>query len=387
MIDTIVSSSIGSIVSRLICHPIDTVKARFQLPNSPYKSTWEVAKVTLKEEGILGFYRGVGTVTGLGTPAFILYLCTYEECKNYFATMGTSSSSISTSNSNHKNKDLTFIQKYSFLNHFASGMIAESVSCLVYVPVDVVKERLQIQRKMKDGTTIKGNLPTYYKGTFHALTKIFQQEGLSGVYKGYGATLLSFGPFSAFYFLFYEQWKKVGQNYFYSKTIRVQEGEKFEQKLDLGASMKDHNTTNMEHKAENQFRTNIKRPKQTNIESPENVSLPFWYTLFAAAMAGAMASFVTNPLDLIRLRLQVQRGSEVEANGQSKVQLKATEKLGVESNTIYKNSWDGLQKIYKQDGIRGLFRGVNARIFFHTPSTMISMTCYEQSKKVFFSKN
>ena len=28
--------------------------------------------------------------------------------------------------------------------------------------------------------------------------------------QGYGATLLSFGPFSAFYFLFYEQFKQLG---------------------------------------------------------------------------------------------------------------------------------------------------------------------------------
>lgn len=28
--------------------------------------------------------------------------------------------------------------------------------------------------------------------------------------QGYGATLLSFGPFSAFYFLFYEQFKHLG---------------------------------------------------------------------------------------------------------------------------------------------------------------------------------
>ena len=372
MIDTIISSSIGSIVSRLICHPIDTVKARFQLPNSTYKSTWEIAKVTLKEEGIRGFYRGVGTVTGLGTPAFILYLCTYEQCKTYFATIGTTSAISTASNSSEEN-ELSFLQKYPFLNHFASGMIAESVSCLVYVPVDVVKERLQIQRNLKDGTLVKGNLPTYYKGTLHALQKIFQQEGLRGVYKGYGATLLSFGPFSAFYFLFYEQWKKTGQDYFYAK---------------LKESTQDKEIGLTTRAKQGQDQDKVSQNILSDIKSPEHVTLPFWYTLFAAAMAGAMASFVTNPLDLIRLRLQVQRGGEIEATRQQKINLDAPEKaMTADSTTAYKNSWDGLTKIYKHDGIRGLFRGVNARILFHTPSTMISMTCYEQSKKVFFSKN
>ena len=36
---------------------------------------------------------------------------------------------------------------------------------------------------------------------------ISKQEGLRGIYKGYWATLLSFGPFSALYFGLYE---KVG---------------------------------------------------------------------------------------------------------------------------------------------------------------------------------
>lgn len=35
--------------------------------------------------------------------------------------------------------------------------------------------------------------------------------------------------------------------------------------------------------------------------------VPAQYTLLGAATAGATASFLTNPLDLIKLRLQVQR--------------------------------------------------------------------------------
>jgi len=32
-------------------------------------------------------------------------------------------------------------------------------------------------------------------------------EGLRGIYKAYAATVLSFGPFSALYFMFYEKLK------------------------------------------------------------------------------------------------------------------------------------------------------------------------------------
>jgi hypothetical protein len=98
----------------------------------------------------------------------------------------------------------------------------------VYVPVDVVKERLQVQSRLLSGKEVSGVLPMY-RSTTHALKTILETEGVRGVYRvsgplvgtpqhqqrvgppalcflqGYGATLLSFGPFSAFYFAFYEQ--------------------------------------------------------------------------------------------------------------------------------------------------------------------------------------
>lgn len=45
----------------------------------------------------------------------------------------------------------------------------------------------------------------FNRGSMHALRTIFKEEGVRGVYRGYGATLFSFGPFSAFYFLLYEE--------------------------------------------------------------------------------------------------------------------------------------------------------------------------------------
>lgn len=68
----------------------------------------------------------------------------------------------------------------------------------MFVPVDVVKERLQVQRKGVTDPSMN------YKGSVDAVRTIMRNEGLRGIYKGYGATLLSFGPFSAFHFLFYE---------------------------------------------------------------------------------------------------------------------------------------------------------------------------------------
>ena len=52
----------------------------------------------------------------------------------------------------------------------------------MYVPVDVIKERLQVQRRLRSGQEIPGSLPMY-RGTWHALTTIMETEGLRGVYR------------------------------------------------------------------------------------------------------------------------------------------------------------------------------------------------------------
>ena len=82
-----------------------------------------------------------------------------------------------------------------------SGMVAEAISCVVFVPVDVVKERLQVQSPLSSDPNHK---IISYRNSFDALIKISNSEGLRGLYKGYSATLLSYGPYSAIYFMLYE---------------------------------------------------------------------------------------------------------------------------------------------------------------------------------------
>jgi hypothetical protein len=46
-----------------------------------------------------------------------------------------------------------------------------------------------------------------YKNDLDAIRQIKATEGTRGLYKAYMATVLSFGPFSALYFMFYERLK------------------------------------------------------------------------------------------------------------------------------------------------------------------------------------
>jgi len=74
-------------------------------------------------------------------------------------------------------------------------MFAETIACMMFVPIDVIKERRQVQSDLKTFN---------YKSDLDAIKQIAKVEGVRGMYKAYGATVLSFGPFSALYFMFYE---------------------------------------------------------------------------------------------------------------------------------------------------------------------------------------
>jgi hypothetical protein len=174
---------------------------------------------------------------------------------------------------------------------------------------------MQIQRMAgTTGAPVAGG--TYYTSTSHAVRSILAHEGLAGVYRGYGATLLSFGPFSALYFLFYEQ---------------------------------------------------IKSAAQDALNLPSGAVLPFWAGLCSGATAGSAAALLTTPLDLVKLRLQVQRAS-------------ATTPGDDRTSFGYRGVGHALREIARVEGPLALMRGAGARVAFSAPMTAVSFALFETCK-------
>jgi hypothetical protein len=249
--------------------------------------------------------------------------------KRLSAISNNSSSSSTTRASNDE----------SFLVHFTAGMLAETISCIVYVPVDVIKERLQVQQKQQQNA---GAAVTQqqYRGSYDALRKIMKNEGLKGIYKGYGATLLSFGPFSAIYFGLYESMKN-----------RAREG-----LLSSHQQPSDDSTSTL----------HVLR----NSQDEQELELPFHWVVACSASAGAAASWLTSPLDMAKLRLQVQRGKAATGEG---------------TQVMYRGMIDALHFAFRDGGVKGLFKGSLARVLHFTPATCITMTAYETCKS-FYAK-
>ncbi|KAG3201496.1 hypothetical protein PC128_g3833 [Phytophthora cactorum] len=291
---TLLGSAAAGMIGRVFCHPLDTVKARLQASTTTGQTiTSQLNLQSFSLQHLRGLYRGIG-VSMLGSaPATCLYMTSYEVSKD--ALMGVESF--------RGNPSLLYL---------GAGMTAEALSCVLWVPIDVIKERMQVQEQPSGASGAARKI--YYRNTLDAVQTIARTERLAGLYKGYTATLLSFGPFSALYFMFYEKAKAFAQ-----KRLDAEE-------------------------------------------------LPAQYTLASAAVAGATASFLTNPLDLIKLRLQVQRAYASEGTPAS-----------------YRGIVDGLTQVIRMEGVLALYKGAGARVAFHAPSTAITMSLFESCRRVFAS--
>ncbi|XP_065860424.1 nicotinamide adenine dinucleotide transporter 1, chloroplastic [Euphorbia lathyris] len=156
----------------------------------------------------------------------------------------------------------------------AAGVIAATFVC----PLDVIKTRLQVHGLPKfENGRIKRSL------IVGSLEQIFQKEGLRGMYRGLSPTVLALLPNWAVYFTMYEQLKSV-----------------------LSSSDENH--------------------------------LSVGANVMAASGAGVATTIFTNPLWVVKTRLQTQ---------------------GMRAGVVpYRSTLSALRRIAQEEGIRGLYSGL-----------------------------
>lgn len=114
----------------------------------------------------------------------------------------------------------------------------------------------------------------------------------------------------------------------------------------------------------------------------------------SGAISGALAGALTNPLDVVKTRLQTQsmkeekKGSGCATN--SSTLGRPSSVCGLKNNVSegsepklelrYKGLVDAGRQILREEGMRGFFRGMFPRLLVHTPSVAVSWTTYEAVK-------
>ncbi|PMD54255.1 mitochondrial carrier [Hyaloscypha bicolor E] len=208
----------------------------------------------------------------------------------------------------------------------AKSLIGGMTAATLTAPLDVLKTRLQsdfYQAQLAQTRLMKGISPhahlsplrsglLHFRETFQILGSVHRVEGWRALFKGLGPNLLGVVPARSINFFVVGNGKRIIADY----------GNKGEESA--------------------------------------------WVVLCAAALAGIVTSTVTNPIWLIKTRLQLDKN--------------IVEKTGGVAVRKYRNSWDCIKQVVGQEGIRGLYKGMSASYLGVTESTL-QWVLYEQMKK------
>lgn len=98
-------------------------------------------------------------------------------------------------------------------------------------------------------------------------------------------------------------------------------------------------------------------------------------TSASGALAGFLSGLVVCPLDVAKTRFQAQ-GAYLRDNNSN---------INLTNNIIpkYKGAFQSMNLIWKEEGIRGLYRGIVPITLGYFPTWMIYFTCYEHFKKMY----
>jgi hypothetical protein len=265
-------------------HPVETIKTVQQISTSAVLSQRDV----LRGRPLHTLFNGLGVSVVGSLPASTLYFATYEFAQT------------------------RIFRDASFVSNFAAGFLAEIVSTSLYIPVDIVKQHYQVTAQNSNRTAMS-MLRSIYEGTSISATtaksghQAQQTTGIRNFYRGFGATLLCFGPYSALYFSFFDYLRSIAQ-----PLVLVNNDTTW------GRSGKE-----------------------------------FGLNLACGVAAGGLAAFLTNPLDLLKLRLQM---------------------------SVAPSLVNGAISVIRQEGLVGLMKGAPARVMFMAPSAGIAMAAYETVK-------
>jgi solute carrier family 25 (mitochondrial folate transporter), member 32 len=99
-------------------------------------------------------------------------------------------------------------------------------------------------------------------------------------------------------------------------------------------------------------------PSSTPANTIRQTMTPNGKNAVAGACAGILTSLVTCPLDVVKTRLQAQISSlEVVRGG-----------LGVPTGELYKGITSSLRRIWTEEGVRGLYRGLGPVMVGYLPT-------------------
>ena len=96
------------------------------------------------------------------------------------------------------------------------------------------------------------------------------------------------------------------------------------------------------------------------------------------AGAGFASGIVTCPLDVIKTKLQAQGGFAKRRPGESPLNLR--------SSQAYKGMIGTARIIWKEEGLRGMYRGLGPMLIGYLPTWAVYLSIYDNSRQFYYDK-
>ena len=300
-------------------YPLTVIKTRQMVGDGVVgggrnNGAFAVARDVIKTRGVAGLYRGLGTVVVGTLPIRAVYLSTLEMTK---ARARDACVALDLPPMAHGLADA------------AGGAVASSLSQILGVPVDVLAQRQMVQGvSVRAGVHGETRELRGYENGFHALRETLKKEGVRGMYRGFGASVMTLVPSSALWWGFYGTYQRV----IWSFVPAEMGGERVSGDSDS-------------------------EPKAL----PPAESTVMGVQIFSGAFAGMSSGFLTTPLDIVKTRLQVLSGQP-----------------GGEAHTFGSTA----RAMYKEHGLGGFLRGVRPRMTSVSIWGTTMVTAYEFLKRL-----
>ena len=217
-------------------------------------------------------------------------------------------------------------------HHLAAGALGGVATAALLHPIDLVKVRLQVQ----DGSPAS----TQYRGLVGAVRAIAAAEGAPGFYRGLVPAMVGSGASWGLYFFFYEACKR---------RMLQRDAAAAAAADTLGAS-------------------GPGRPHRG--ESPPRLSM--LQNMYASWESGTITCLFTNPIWLVKTRLQLQRDAPGGGGGGGGTGAGA-------GAAPYRGMTHALRTIARDEGLAGLYRGLLPALLLVSHG-MVQFAVYEELK-------
>lgn len=224
---------------------------------------------------------------------------------------------------------------------------------------DVVVQRLQL----KDSP---------YSSFTDACVKIYKTDGMTGFFRGFGATFVTSGIASAVWWAIYENVKN-------EMYVTIDRKERLEKSLVAPAEAAAAAAATATAAAAADASTPTLWSQLTSVNRGPQVMAGF--------IAGTITSVLVNPLDVVKTRLQVQdtygkaahdaAQKAASSAGAAAVAGPAAAAATSGDPNRYRNMFHGLYRIYVDEGVRGYWRGVMPKLVSRGPLSAMSSLLYE----------